>query len=201
MWALIVIGGLAVFMFAAGGSGNNADPESGSTDASGQMVYVDPPVSSGPSTRGDLSAPNLRAFLALIRASEGTAQYTDPWGTYYGGAQFSDKWGHPCEVRADGTRLMQPVVLGNNFTTAAGAYQITLGTWNRYGGTAHYGDFSNEAQDQCAADIIVNCGGLDAIAAGDATTAQQKLAGQWASFTPSRLASNNQVFAANGGVA
>jgi muramidase (phage lysozyme) len=187
----------AVFVISRSG-GNGVDT---AEPAGADSMYQQPPAPNANPPGGGLPGdPQVAAFLALIRQSEGTAQYPDPWGTYYGGAQFSDKSCHPCEVRADGSRVLDPVRLASgSYTTAAGAYQITLTTWNRYGGTPHYGDFGNAAQDQCAADIIAACGGSAQIASGDISGAQSKLASQWASFTPANLASNLAAFQAAGG--
>ena len=198
MIALLTVGALAAYMLLKGPADANIE-EQAATDSQGAMTYVDPPVSNSATHAGNVSAPGVRAFLATIMASEGTARFANPYGTFYGGVQFSDFWGHPCETRPDGTRLMQPVPLGTGFTTAAGAYQITLSTWNRYGGTNYYGDFSPEAQDRCAADILASKGVLPLLAQGDATGAQNALQGVWSSFTPNTLVANNATFAANGG--
>lgn len=191
--------GIAIAFFALRGNAPGADaPEAASTDSTGAPVYIDPPVGNGPHN-GDPSATNMAAFLALISASEGTANAADPYGVFYGGQTFTDKSCHPCELRSDGTRLIAPVYLGSSYTTAAGRYQITLSTWNAYGGTAYYGDFSNASQDRCCADIIAACGGADLIAAGQITGAQGKLSSQWASFTADRVAANNAAFQSAGG--
>jgi lysozyme len=144
---------------------------------------------------------NVSAFLKMIQVSEGTANYPDPYGTYYGGGQFSDKSDHPVITGAE-----SPVVTKWGVTTAAGAYQITLTTWASLGGSAHYGDFSNIAQDQAAIDLINRRGALDAVMSGDLQTAFNLLRNEWASLPTSPAGQPTQqastliaAFQANGG--
>jgi muramidase (phage lysozyme) len=145
--------------------------------------------------------PNAAAFLAMLRHSEGTDQYADPWGTYYGGSQFSDKSDHPVLT---GSEI--PVAGPSGVTTAAGAYQITLTTWEALGGALHYGDFSDAAQDAAALDLIEGRGATPNIIAGDFAGAVALLGKEWASLPGSpygqpthTLADLQQVYLDNGG--
>ncbi len=120
---------------------------------------------------------NVQAFLAMLRHSEGTDRYADPWGTYYGGAQFHDKSDHPAI-----TGEMASIVTAWGPTTAAGAYQITKTTWLDLGGSAYYGDFSNAAQDAAALDLIEGRGATGAVESGDFAGAVALLGKEWASL-------------------
>jgi lysozyme len=148
------------------------------------------------------SQANISAFLAMLRVSEGTANYADPWGTYYGGGQFTDKSDHPVITGAE-----SPVTTQWGITTAAGAYQITLTTWTSLGGRLKYGSFSNDAQDQAAIDLITRRGALDAVSSGDLDTAFTLLKNEWASLPtspagqPTQSAQNlYDAFTSNNGV-
>ena len=154
------------------------------------------------STASDQSQANVSAFLRMIQVSEGTASYPDPYGTYYGGGQFTDKSDHPVLTGAE-----SPVITKWGVTTAAGAYQITLTTWGSLGGSAHYGDFSNVAQDQAAIDLIDRRHALDAVMSGDLATAFALLRNEWASLPTSPAGQPTQqastliaAFQAAGGV-
>jgi muramidase (phage lysozyme) len=120
---------------------------------------------------------NMQAFLAMIRFSEGTANYPDPWGTYYGGAQFADKSDHPVN-----TGEMAPVTTPWGSTSAAGAYQIILSTWEDLGGKEYYGDFSDASQDQAAMDLIERRGATQDVVAGNFANAVELVAKEWASL-------------------
>jgi muramidase (phage lysozyme) len=206
MIPLIMVVAIAAFFFVnsnASATATDAGEAAGTaTDATGATVqaYIDPPLNASPAGGGDPSNPQIAAFLALIRQSEGTSGYADPWSTFYGGVAIPDLSTHPCELRSDGSRLIAPVAQGDHYVTAAGAYQINLLTWNAFGGTTHYGSFNRAAQDQCAADIIAaNSAAASLIAQGAITQAQGELSNRWSSFTALTLASNNAAFTAAGG--
>lgn len=144
---------------------------------------------------------NAAAFLAMLRHSEGTDRYPDPWGTYYGGGQFTDKSDHPCITGAE-----QPVQGPSGVTTAAGAYQITLSTWTDLGGAGQYGDFSDASQDQAALDLIERRGATADMQAGNFAAAVALLGNEWASLPGSpygqptnTLADLESVYTAAGG--
>jgi muramidase (phage lysozyme) len=85
-------------------------------------------------------SPNLSAFLAVLRACEGTA---GPYGyrTLFGGAMFDGYDDHPrISVTASGYT-----------STAAGAYQILAGSWDDYRAKTSAGkSFDPAAQDAYA---------------------------------------------------
>jgi len=145
--------------------------------------------------------PNVVAFLAMLRHSEGTDRYADPYATYYGGAQFASKQDHPVLT---GNEL--PIMGPSGPTTAAGAYQITLTTWEGLGGALHYGDFSDASQDAAALDLIEGRGATGAVTSGDFAGAVALLGREWASLPGSpygqpvnTLADLQSVYVANGG--
>ena len=142
---------------------------------------------------------NMTAFLATIRHTEGTDRVADPYGVIEGYATFTDKSCHPFESyngRAPLFVLGQPPA---GTTTASGAYQIVIGTWSQHGGTATFGDFSDQSQDACAVAIIQSAGAADQVESGDFSGAYTKLASQWASFTDANLADATQTFVNAGG--
>ena len=125
---------------------------------------------------------NLRAFLATIRACEGTNGlngYRALFG-YRAAADapiFADFASHP-DYRSsfrqtDGT-------LG--FTTAAGAYQIIFATWNRLRLALTLPDFSPASQDAAAIELIRERDALFAARAGDMATAFARCWPVWASL-------------------
>lgn len=179
IWALIA-GAILIGIYYA--MGNSRSPVNAATAAPGQQS-------------------NAAAFLAMLRHSEGTDRYPDPWGTYYGGAQFTDKSNHPVLTGAE-----QPVSGPSGTTTAAGAYQITCSTWQDLGGVDQYGDFSDASQDQAALDLIERRGATDAMMSGDFAGAVAKLGNEWASLPGSpygqptnTLADLESVYTAAGG--
>lgn len=153
------------------------------------------------------NAPNLAAFLATIRACEGTNGpngYRALFG-YRAAADapvFSDFAQHPDQRfsfrQTDGT-------LG--FTTAAGAYQIIFATWDRLRLALALPNFSPPSQDAAATQLIRERKALDAVYAGDTATAFGRCWPVWASLPGSTyaqpvrsLAFAQQAFADAGGV-
>lgn len=161
--------------------------------------------------------PNIRAFLRMIRLAEHTgadvASGAD-YATFYGGARFSDLSDHPCN-----TGELQPVKLsaamcraagyadGNCVTTAAGGYQFTRPTWNRYRAQApRLPDFSPRSQDIAAARLLRDLGVERLLRMGDFEGAVYRASGTWASLPGSTakqggrtMAFVSQAFANSGG--
>lgn len=130
---------------------------------------------------------NLRAFLWLIRNGEGTS---DPNGylRLFGGrpgrydklfAGFAD---HP-RVRTYEKRDEFIKNGKKDYTTAAGAYQITATTWDslRKAGVA-LPDFSPANQDKAATALIARRKALDDVHAGRWEDAIRKCNTEWASL-------------------
>lgn len=114
-----------------------------------------------------LQAPNVQAFLRMIRAGEGTAG-ANGYRTLFGGQLFSGYDDHP--------RIT--VTAGGYTSTAAGAYQILSRTWDGLG----LADFSPASQDLAAVMLIRRRGALADVLAGRIERAILKCAKEWASL-------------------
>lgn len=153
------------------------------------------------------NAANLAAFLATIRACEGT-NGPNGYRALFGyriaddAPVFANFVRHPDQRfsfrQTDGT-------LG--FTTAAGAYQIIFATWDRLRLVLALPDFSPPNQDAAATQLIRERNALDAVYAGDTATAFGRCWPVWASLPGSTyaqpvrsLAFAQQAFADAGGV-
>lgn len=139
---------------------------------------------------------SLRAFLYAIRASENANP--DDYNVFYGGSRFYDLSDHPVATGEKvGIRLSDTMCRNAGFgpgcvSTAAGAYQITLPTWQEfraYGGET-LPDFGPDSQDIAAARILGFIGALDHIEAGDIETAIQIAGQRWASLPGSTARQN-----------
>src|SRR5262245_12539239 len=80
---------------------------------------------------------NLKAFLAMIRYSEGTFS-KDGYRKLYGGGLFTDFSNHP----------NTPITKWGITSTAAGAYQILVRTWQELQSKLKLTDFSPANQDR-----------------------------------------------------
>lgn len=110
----------------------------------------------------------VQAFLMTIQWSEGTARYMNPYQVLFGGGQFQSYAAHPNIL----------VKKGGYSSTAAGAYQIL----KRTADGLYMPDFTPQAQDKAAVQLIRRRGGYDALVAGDIETAINKCRLEWASF-------------------
>lgn len=125
---------------------------------------------------------NISAFLAMIRAAEGTEPnpygmnpYTITYGYQHVIQSLAD---HPTNTGEWG-----PVSGPSGPTSAAGAYQIVQKTWNSVI-LPRLGDigFSPGAQDRAAIELLKVRGALADVRAGRFAVAIQKVAGEWASL-------------------
>lgn len=129
------------------------------------------------STRDAMQRTNVKAFLALIRRLESG----DNYGIIYGGSKFTDFSAHPNiripfhNPRRSGDGL-------NDYSTAAGAYQITYPTWLTIQAVAFLPDFSPKSQDEAAVWLLQSRGVLNHIIAGNFTDAIRKASPTWASL-------------------
>lgn len=126
------------------------------------------------------NSPNLAAFLAMLRHSEGTDRAGDPWAVVFGFAftivDFSD---HPACLGWPG------VVTKYGHTTAAGAYQFEKATWLGCKHALGLPDFGQESQDAAATLLIRQAGALDLIEQGQIEAAIGKCGHLWASLPSS----------------
>jgi muramidase (phage lysozyme) len=126
---------------------------------------------------------NVRAFLYCIRVCEGT-DHADGYRAMFGypapGRMFTDFADHPRVkfpfTQTDGAR---------NYSSAAGAYQIIVATWDRLRAKLKLVDFSPGSQDLCAMELIAEDGAMADVKAGNFQAAIDKCAGTWASLPAS----------------
>ena len=135
----------------------------------------------------NLENSNVLAFLKAIRLGEGTS---DELGYYriVGGGTFSDDTKHP--------NIKVYIQRYKVYSTAAGAYQITVGTWN--GLVRQYGfyDFSPETQDEAAVALIAEKRALEDVKAGRLKQAIAKCSALWASLPGSTAGQRTEDYAA-----
>lgn len=123
-----------------------------------------------------LQTDNVRAFLMMIRHSEGTAA-DDGYNYIFGSSpenktRFNDFSKHP-DIH---------VQYGNTFSTAAGAYQILFHTWETIAGKYSLPDFSPENQDIAAAELISERNVLQKLMDGNFNEALTACSSIWASL-------------------
>ena len=122
--------------------------------------------------------PNESAFLAVIRHSEGTGRYPNPWAVTFGGeftiTDFSD---HPHALGWSGYPYR------GIMETAAGAYQINYPTWLDGQKALNLPDFSRASQDAFALWLIDARGhALDLVNTGSFAQVVQNCSKIWASL-------------------
>jgi muramidase (phage lysozyme)/uncharacterized protein YciI len=124
---------------------------------------------------GLLDDANVKAFLAVIRAGEGTAD-AGGYSRHFGGAQFDNFNDHPRKAITAG--------LGRNqyTSTAAGAYQFLARTWDGLVRQYGFADFRPSTQDIAALALIDGRKALDDVLAGRVADAVRKCNREWASL-------------------
>lgn len=133
--------------------------------------------------------PNLAAFLAVVRHSEGTDQAPDPYRVCYGFQHtivslsdhpyFTGEW--------KGVKLPDHYCIGAGLqpgciSTAAGAYQMTHTTWAKLKAKLRLVCFDQQSQDDAAIEDIGSVGGIALINAGRVADAIQACRSIWASL-------------------
>ena len=130
-------------------------------------------------------SPNLQAFLATIRHSEGTDRAANPYRVVYGyGHTIVDLSDHPAvtgEWRGAPLDSLGPLYAGK-ISTAAGAYQIIKPTWLACKAQLQLPDFTGPSQDQAAALLIRQRGALELVNQGAFEDAVTRCATVWASL-------------------
>jgi muramidase (phage lysozyme) len=124
---------------------------------------------------GLLDDANVRAFLAVIRAGEGTADEAG-YRRHFGGRLFDSFADHP--------RVSITAGLGRHqyTSTAAGAYQFLARTWDGLVRQYGFDDFEPATQDIAAVALIDGRKALDDVLAGRFAQAVAKCAREWASL-------------------
>jgi muramidase (phage lysozyme) len=118
-----------------------------------------------------LKHPNVKAFLALIRYTEGA-----DYDTLFGGEVFTDFSDHP---RRKITRKLggKPIT-----SSAAGAYQFLSRTWDECAKALWLADFFPASQDQAALFLIDRRKALVDVLQGNWPAAIEKCNREWASL-------------------
>lgn len=117
---------------------------------------------------------NLQAFLMLITKTEGTDKQGTPYNEIFGYDNFYDFSKHP-QIRRT---FFNPKTKKNDFSTAAGRYQINYPTYKMLGMTS----FTPEAQDAGAIKLIKQNGAYGDVISGRFETAINKTNKVWASL-------------------
>lgn len=133
--------------------------------------------------------PQLAAFLATVRHSEGTDLAADPWRCCYGYKHtIVDLSDHPAltgewmgEALPDHLCIAMGLPLGTP-STAAGAYQINKHTWMRLRQLLTLPSFSDDCQNDAALEDIKSVGALGLINSGRIQEAFQACRIIWASL-------------------
>lgn len=114
---------------------------------------------------------NVRAWLHALRPGEGT---DDPEGyrRLVGGGEFNSFATHP-NVRRK---------IGDVYSTAAGAYQITFTTFKALRNIWNFTDFEPGTQDEMAVALTLGRGAIPAVLEGDIETAVRLCNKEWASL-------------------
>lgn len=132
---------------------------------------------------------NVKAFLALIRETEGTAKESNPYAVCYGYSHvirdFSD---HPY-FTGEWMGKTLPDSMCRNVglspgckSTAAGAYQFIRSTWDNIRKGYGLKNFSPVYQDQAAIYLLKQRGAYDLIVSGKIESALKKASAEWASL-------------------
>lgn len=119
-------------------------------------------------------ADNITAFLKLLRWCEHYPHEPSDkdYKIMYGGGTLANLDDHP----------RKPVTKWGKTSSAAGAYQITVATYDEYKKKLGLKDFSPESQDKIAMALIKQAGGLELINQGKIEEAITKLNRRWSSL-------------------
>lgn len=119
-------------------------------------------------------ANNIAAFLKLLRWCENYPHEPTAanYKTMYGGGTLDNLDDHPRKT----------VTKWGHTSSAAGAYQITVATFDEFKKKLGLKDFSPDSQDKIALAIIKGAGALDLIEQGKIEDAAKKLNRRWSSL-------------------
>jgi len=122
-----------------------------------------------------LDNPNVRNFLDMISAAEGTTKHG--YNTLFGGGKMDSLTDHP-RILFDFTETTgRP-----NKTTAAGRYQFLSNTWDEQAKKLGLPDFGERSQDLAAVNLLQERGILPDVLQGNWESAVKKSGPIWASL-------------------
>lgn len=133
---------------------------------------------------------NRKAFLAMLRWSEGTAQIPNSDNGYralVGGGTFEGYECHPHKLIW--------IARINKYSTAAGAYQILFDQWQPYIVPLGLKNFSPPYQDLWALNALREVNALDDIDVGRFASAVAKAGNRWASLPGSKFGQSIRTLA------
>lgn len=128
--------------------------------------------------QGLVDHPNVRAMLRVIRQGESSQDDSIAYRMIVGGKMFSSFADHP--------RIVGKTWIDKKgqrqYSTAAGAYQITKTTWDEVRVKMGLKDFSPRSQDIAALGRMAYRGALPDVVRGDVVSAIKKLREEWTSI-------------------
>lgn len=130
---------------------------------------------------------HARGFLDLLAQAEGVKH---GYNTMFGNTRFDNLSAHP-NVRKQFRQTDGKI----NYTTAAGRYQFTHGTWRGLAKQYGFKSFSPQEQDLGALALIAQKGALQDVLSGNYVGAIKKLGGVWASLPSSPYAQPKKSYA------
>ena len=125
-----------------------------------------------------LDNPNVRSFLDMISAAEGTTQHG--YNTLFGGGKVESLADHPRQLFDFTETTGRP-----NKTTAAGRYQFLSNTWDEQSKKLGLPDFGERSQDLAAVNLLQERGILPDVLQGNWESAVKKSGPIWASLPSS----------------
>lgn len=188
--ALLILGGIAL---AALASQSNAATNFWASGADPAPPLLPPPDQNAidQAVSDTMNSPDpVSAFLAVIRKFESNNDYS----ILYGGGHITDFSRFPYTSAADAPIITMGQFAGQH-STAAGAYQINLRTYNDFATRLGITDFYPPSQDKLGLAILRDTGAYDAILAGDIESAFNLASKRWASMPASTAGQNPQRMA------
>jgi muramidase (phage lysozyme) len=122
--------------------------------------------------------PNVRSFLDMISAAEGTTKHG--YNTLFGGGRVDSLTDHPRQLFDFTETTGRP-----NKTSAAGRYQFLSNTWDEQAKKLGLPDFGERSQDLAAVNLLRERGILPDVLQGNWETAVKKSGPIWASLPSS----------------
>jgi muramidase (phage lysozyme) len=130
---------------------------------------------------------NVQAFLKTIRAGEGTLG-ANGYRVMFGGDHFTSYADHPRRLHT------LPTKHGPLSSTAAGAYQFLIRTWDALVREYGFEDFSPKNQDEAAVALIAEKDAVSDVIGGRFDAAVRKCAPVWASLPGSPYGQPTKTF-------